>query len=156
MSSQTYYAFLLTVCMFHLHLCCHKRNLCYLEMFAHFAFVSSESHYEFCLNVSMFCICVVWNVPWVLSKCLRVLQLCRGKLTLCSFYNFHLCCLKRIVHSAFIFACFAFVLSQTCLVLLNYVLVLQLCRHNGLVGPVLMKRLYVFRLCRHKRMMGSF
>ena len=55
------------------------------------------------------------------------------------------------MHSAFIFACFAFVLSQTCLVLLKYVLVLQLCRHNDLVGPVLIKRLYVFRLCRHKR-----
>ena len=101
----------------------------------------SETYLGFCLNVCVFYNCVMANLPCVLFN---------------SFYNFHLCFLKRIVHSVFIFACFAFVLSQTCLVLLKYELVLQLCRHNGLVGPVLMKRLHVFRLCRHKRMMGSF
>ena len=141
------------------------------------AFVSSHTYLVFYSNVCIICICVVSNVPFVLFKYLFVLHLCRHKVTLCSVKSLyvHLCCLKLIVGSVYMFACFAFVLPQTynvfcsivcisCIcvvtnvlcVLLKYLLVLQLCRHNRLVGPVLVKRLYVLRLCRHKRMMGSF
>ena len=114
----------------------------------------------FCLNICMFCICVVTKLPCVLFK---------------SLYVVHLYCLKVIVGSVYMFARFAFVLSQTynvfcsivCIswicvvpnvlcVLLKYLLVLQLCRHNGLVGPVIIKRLYILRLCRHKRMLRFF
>ena len=130
-------------------------------------------------NVSLFCICVVSNVFWVLCKCLRVLLLCRHKGLPCVLFKLlqvlHLCCPKRTMCSVQLFVQVAFVLSQTynvfcsivcisCIsvvtnvpcILLKCSLVLQLCRHNRLVGPVVIKLLYVLRLCRHKRIMGSF
>ena len=118
--SQTYDGFYRNVCMFHLHLYCQKlwfvlakcshvlhlcyrqRNLCSVETFAHFAFVSSQlycgfclnvvcfvfvlsqTYLRFCLNVCVFYICVVTNLPCVLFN---------------SFYNFHLRCHKRLVCS---------------------------------------------------------
>ena len=45
-----YGVFCLNVRMFY-----RKGNLCSVERFPHFAFVSSQSYRGFCLNVSMFC-----------------------------------------------------------------------------------------------------
>ena len=101
MLSQTYLVFCLNVCMFCfcvvtnlpcvlfkrffvLHLCCHKRTLCSVEMFARFAFVSSQTYLAFRLIVCMFCICVVTNVLSVLFKYFYVLHLCRHKRIMCS------------------------------------------------------------------------
>ena len=121
----------------------------------------SQTYLVFCLNICMFCICVVTKLFRVLFK---------------SLYVVHLCCLKLSVSvgSVYMFACFAFVLSQThnvfcsivcisCIcvvtnvlcVLLKYLLVLQLCRHNRLLGQVLIKRLYVVHLCCFKLSVGS-
>ena len=67
-------------------------------MFVCSAFVSSRTYVELYSNVCIICFCVVTNVPCVLFKCLHVL---------------HLCCHKRTLGSVEMFACFAFVLSQT-------------------------------------------
>ena len=119
----------------------------------------SQTYLWFCLNICMFCVCVVTKLLRVLFK---------------SLYVVHLCCLKVSVGSVYMFACFAFVLSQTyhlfcsnvcisCIcvvtnalcVLLKYLLVPQLCRHNRLLDPVLLKRLYVVHLCCLKLSVGS-
>ena len=63
--------------------------------------MSSQTLGVFCLNVRMFCICVVTNVTCVLLKCLLILHLCRH---------------NRIVGSVSTLVCFTFVLSQTYLV----------------------------------------
>ena len=81
-------------CLYNLHLCCHKRTLCSVEMLARFAFVSSQTYLVFCLIVRMFCICAITNVPCVLFNCL---------------HNLHLCCHKCTLGSVEMFACFAFV-----------------------------------------------
>ena len=93
-------------------------------MFACFTFVSSQTYLVFCLTLSITFICVVSNVLCVLFSCSHVLHLCCLKRTTCSYF-----------FSVRLFVKVAFVLSQTCLVLLKYLLVLQLCRHNRLVGP---------------------
>ena len=93
MSSQTYAAVLLAVCMFTgicvvtnvccvqskclpvLHLRCHKLMMGSIEMFACFTCICVVTNYGvFCLNVR---ICVIANVTCVLLKCLLILHLCR-------------------------------------------------------------------------------
>ena len=54
-----------------LHLCRHKRTLRSVEMFAHFAFVSSQSYRGFFLNVSIFCLVFVLSQTY-LGFCLNV------------------------------------------------------------------------------------
>ena len=146
-------------------------------MFFKFVFVLSQTYLLFCLNICMFCICVVTKLSCVLFK---------------SLYVVHLCCLKLSVGSVYMFACFAFVLSQTYNVFCSIVCIvafvlsqtcfvcywnicsfcncvvtivlwarfsLNVCMFCVCVVPnvwcVLSKCLPVLHLCCHKRMMGS-
>ena len=91
-------------CSHVLHSCCHKGNLCSVEMFAPFAFVSSQSYRGFCLNVSMFCLVFVLSQTY-LGFCLNVCVFYIFVVTNLTcvlfhcFYNLHLCCHKLFVCS---------------------------------------------------------
>ena len=134
-------------CLLILHLCRHNRIVGSVSTLVCFAFVLSQTYLVFCLNICMFCICVVKNVPCILIKLLHVA---------------HLCCLKRIMGSVCLFTCFAFVLSQTFNVFCLIVCISCICVVTNVPYVFVSSQLscgsglYVLRhLCCHKHVVCS-